>query len=283
MLSYRHGYHAGNHADVLKHMVLCLILRSLLKKDKPFTVIDTHAGAGLYDLNSNFARKNLEYETGFAKIKDNAKLKALVPEYYQVIEQAKQLYKKDSLYPGSPFFEAQLTRKSETIFLSDLHKAEFESLYDIFKHNGKVKVELQDGLASLKALLPPVKKRGLILIDPSYELKKDYIEVVRAIKEGHRRFNQGIFALWYPVLSRLQDHSKNLVQDLKRTNIPLLQVEIRVDKQEEDYGMCGSGMLILNYPYQLDEMLEPIVGELYKCLCDPHSGSAKLEIINSAQ
>lgn len=326
MLSYRHGYHAGNHADILKHMTLCVLLRSLLQKDKPFTLIDTHAGAGMYDLSSTFAQKNVEYTTGLSKIINNPQLLKLVPEFYQVVTAANQNQRSsfkaqgsetkidaessvDSevrlfgntgrikldvdldklqqrleagqlLYPGSPFFEAYLSRRSDTVFLSDLHTSEFESLRELFKRQRKVHIELQDGLASLKALLPPIKKRGLILIDPSYEMKSDYRAVVKAVKEGHARFNQGIFAVWYPVLSRLQDHSKNLVQELRRLNLPLLQVELCVEAQQEDFGMCGSGMLIVNYPYQIEQTLEPIVGELYAKLCDPKNGGAKLMIIN---
>lgn len=280
MLSYRHGYHAGNHADILKHMVLCLILRSLLQKDKPYTVIDTHSGAGLYDLSSSFSQKNHEYETGFSKIKDNAVLQKLVPEFYEVVEKAHQVQGASKLmYPGSPFFTASLSRKTDSIFLRDLHKAEFESLYDIFKRQRNVHVELGDGLQSLKALLPPVKKRGLILIDPSYEIKHDYIAVVKAVKEINQRFSQGIVAIWYPVLARLNDQSKKLTHELSRLNIPMLQVEMRVSKQEEEFGMCGSGMLVLNFPYNLDQTLEPIVGELYSSLCDPQEGTARLSIV----
>lgn len=365
MLSYRHGYHAGNHADILKHMTLCVLMRSLLQKDKPFTLIDTHAGAGLYALNSTFAQKNNEYETGLSKILTDSTLNKLVPEFYQTLTAANQpqssnrrpsnagrevnaqsqtqlqkqsqtqsqdapqgqeptqgqvpgqeqgqgqtqepgqetgvklfgntgrpelqidfaklqdkLDNQTLLYPGSPYFETYLSRRNDTVFLSDLHKGEFESLREIFKRQRKVHIELQDGLNSLKALLPPVKKRGLILIDPSYEMKSDYYNVVKAVKEGHARFNQGIFAVWYPVLSRMQDHSKNLVQDLRRLNLPLLQVELCVTAQGENFGMCGSGMLVVNYPFQLEQTLEPIVGELYSKLCDPENGGAKLTIIN---
>lgn len=326
MLSYRHGYHAANHADILKHMTLCVLLRSLLQKDKPFTLIDTHAGAGIYDIKSTFAQKNQEYKSGLAKIIDNTQLLELVPEFYQTLtavnlnnhglsnpnaKQAKspsahssedesvffgntgrplltidqntlstKLENNQLLYPGSPFFEVYLSRRNDTVFLSDLHTAEFESLREIFKHQHKANIELQDGLAALKGLLPPIKRRGLILIDPSYELKSDYLAVVKAVKEGYARFNQGIFAIWYPVLSRMQDQSRNLVQAVRRLNLPLLQVELCVEAQQEEYGMCGSGMLVVNYPYLLEQTLEPIVDELYSKLCDPVSGGARLTILN---
>lgn len=281
MLSYRHGFHAGNHADVLKHLTLCLILRALGEKDKPFTVIDTHAGAGLYSLKSNFARKTSEADTGWRIIADNARLKELVPEYYKVCAAANQVPNASGdMYPGSPFIEEQLCRPDTTIFLNDAHPAEFESLLAIFKRKRNVRVELRRCSETINALLPPLKKRGLIFIDPPYEDQIEYRTTVDAVKKGLGRFEQGIYVVWYPVLARLNDHSRNLVQAVKRLNRPLLQVELRVGPQEEEFGMCGSGMLIVNYPYKLDETLDPVVAELYRTLCDPETGSARLEILN---
>lgn len=281
MLSYRHGFHAGNHADVLKHLTLCLILRALGEKDKPFTVIDTHAGAGLYSLKSNFARKTSEADTGWRIIADNARLKELVPEYYKVCAAANQVPNASGdMYPGSPFIEEQLCRPDTTIFLNDAHPAEFESLLAIFKRKRNVRVELRRCSETINALLPPLKKRGLIFIDPPYEDQIEYRTTVDAVKKGLGRFEQGIYVVWYPVLARLNDHSRNLVQAVKRLNRPLLQVELRVGPQEEEFGMCGSGMLIVNYPYKLDETLDPVVAELYRTLCAPETGSARLEILN---
>ena len=280
MLSYRHGFHAGNHADVLKHMTLCLIMRALTQKDKPATIIDTHSGAGLYDLSSGFARKNSEFLTGYAKIKDNARLQELVPEYYRVCAQAQQEAEGSvELYPGSPYFEYALARPQDSLFFQDTHPAEYESLLQIFKRKPHVRVEMRPCAQTIKALLPPLKKRGLIFIDPPYENKMEYRWSVDAIKKGLGLFKQGVFALWYPVLARLQDHSKNLVQEVKRLHMPLLQVEMCVHQQEEEFGMCGSGLLIVNFPFQLDSLLEPVLDELYQQLCYPQSGSAKLEIL----
>ena len=254
MLSYRHGFHAGNHADVLKHMTLCLIMRALTQKDKPATFIDTHSGAGLYDLTSGFASKNLEYNTGWDLIKDNAKLQELIPEYYKVCAQAlKEPNASRVMYPGSPYFEYALARPSDSLFFHDTHPAEYESLLQIFKHKAHIRVELRSCSDTINALLPPLKKRGLIFIDPPYEDKQEYTKVVSDIKKGLGLFKQGVFALWYPVLARMQDHSKNLTQALKRLNMPLLQVELRVSA--------------------------PIVEELYKSLCDPQTGIARLELL----
>ena len=326
MLSYRHGFHAGNHADVLKHMVLCLIMRRLAAKDKPFTVIDTHSGAGIYDLSSAFANKNQEFNSGFSLIKDNARLQELVPEYYEVIAKSNEEALKNTgskgansggrssnsggkvvnssgkgansggnsgsnsldkslrdsnirFYPGSPYFEYALAREQDSIFVHDTHPAEYESLLNIFKRKRHVRVELRPFADSINALLPPLKRRGLIFIDPPYEEAHEYREVVSVLKKGLQRFPQGIYAIWYPVLARLKDQSKSLVQQIKRLNVPLLQSELCVTAQEEKVGMCGSGMLIVNFPYQLDEDLYPIMEELYKSLADPQQGSAKLTVI----
>lgn len=282
MLSYRHGFHAGNHADVLKHMVLCMLLRSLNEKDKPYTIIDTHAGAGIYDMTSAFARKNSEFTSGWLKVKDLASLQELIPEYYEAFNRAQDepYANKGNMYPGSPFIEYCLARPCDSIFLNDAHKAEFESLFQIFKRKRNVRVELRQCQDTINALLPPIKRRGLVLIDPPYENEQEYRWTVDALKRGLSRFEQGIYAIWYPVLGRMQDRSKNLVQQVKRLNRPLLQVELRVTQQQDNYGMCGSGMLIVNYPYNFMDKFEPILAELYEYLGEPNQASAMIEILN---
>lgn len=277
MLSYRHAFHAGNHADVLKHAVETLILRHLKLKDKPFCYIDTHAAGGLYSLTQGFAQQNQEYQSGIGKIIGSDKLRALLPEYFEVIDTLNPQGRL-AVYPGSPYLAASMLRAQDKLCLFDLHKAEFEALLKNFGRDRRVQVHLGDGFAALNSLLPPPIRRGLVLIDPSYEMKSDYFAVIKGLKQGLSRFNVGIFALWYPVLARMQDHSRNLVQEAKRLNIPLIQAEMRVNAQGEERGMCGSGMLIFNYPYQLYSELEAVISELYPLLCS-ESGSAKLRIL----
>ena len=279
MLSYRHAFHAGNHADVLKHMVLCLLLRHLNKKDKPYAVLDTHAGAGMYALNQAYAQKNSEYMSGIGKILHHRELRDLVPEYYQVIDSINTSKSGINFYPGSPLFSCALSRESERIYLCELHRSEFETVYKNFKRDRRVSINHTDGFEAMKSMLPLNPKRGLCLIDPSYELKSDYTMVLKALKTGLSRFPTGIFAIWYPVLGKLKDHSKNLTFDIKRTNAPLLQVELNIDGQSDDFGMNGSGMLIVNYPYGLYEELEQIMGPLFTALKDG-KGSARLRILN---
>lgn len=281
MLSYRHAFHAGNHADVLKHIVLCLLLRKLTQKDKPFCVTDTHAAGGIYNLKQGYAAANAEYTTGISRIAGNNLLQELVPEYFEVIKSLNEhskLKDKTALYPGSPFFEQKLTRHSDHINLCEIHPAELEALQQNFGRDTHITIQPRDGFEALNALLPPVQRRGLIFMDPSYEMKSDYIQVVRAVRHGLQKFATGIFAVWYPVLGRMHDHSKNLVQEMRRIGVPLLQAELRVTAQEDNRGMCGSGMLVVNYPYELYSQLEPIMGELYKQLCDA-DGAAQLKIL----
>ncbi len=278
MLSYRHIFHAGNHADMLKHMVLCVLLRDLNKKDKPYSVIDTHSGAGLYKLSAVNAQKTGEYKSGIEKIRFNERLQKLVPEYFSVLNKLNSEESQD-LYPGSPYIEQSLIRQDDKLTLIDLHPTEAEALKSNFGRDRRINIQNRDGLQAMSALLPPTPRRGMAFIDPAYEEKNDYYELVKAVKAGLQRWSTGIYAVWYPVLAKLKDHSKNLAQDLKRLNLPLLQAELQVEEQNEDFGMCGSGMLILNYPFGIDAVISDILDELYNSLADKKYGSAKLKIL----
>lgn len=276
MLSYKHGFHSGNHADIIKHMTLCLLIRSLNKKDKPYSIIDTHAGSGLYKLESYMAQKNQEFRTGISKIENNVKLKELVPEFYEVLEMVNS--EVEHSYPGSPMFEAELGRENDKFTFIDLHPGEADNLRQNFRKDRRINIQNIDGLKALNALLPPTPRRGMVVIDPPYEEKDEYINLVKSVKNGLSKWSTGVFAIWYPVLGKLRDHSKNLTQELRRLNVPMLQVELCIEEQEDVFGMCGSGMLILNYPFGLDEQLSPVVDEVYKSLTRK-GGSARLKVL----
>jgi 23S rRNA (adenine2030-N6)-methyltransferase len=271
MLSYRHAFHAGNHADVIKHMTLCLILRCLEMKEKPYSVVDTHAGGGLYSEDSVFASKNREYNTGIEMISKSSKLRDLVPEYFKVLD---ELRAGDPLaIPGSPWFEAELTRDCDRITLIDLHPAEIDKLKEVFHRDHRINVQKRDAMEAMGAVLPPTPRRGLCFIDPSYEEKGDYDALIKALKKSLSRWEPGVYAIWYPVLSRMADHSKAFVQEIKHLGHPMLQAELRVKKQDEDFGMCGSGMLVLNYPFALAEPLKQVTEELGRELGGSDGGS----------
>ena len=280
MLSYKHAFHSGNHADIIKHMTLCLLIRALNQKNKPYTLIDTHSGSGLYKLDGFMAQKNQEYKTGITKVLQSDKLKQLVPEFFEVYDKVN--LQVENSYPGSPMFESMLSRECDKLTLIDLHPNEFENLRNNFKKDRRCNVQCRDGLEALNAILPPIIKRGLILIDPAYEEKNEYFALVKAVKQALQKWNTATIAIWYPVLARQRDQSKKLTNDIRRLNYPLLQVELCIQEQEEEFGMCGSGMLILNYPYNLDEQLSDVVEELYHLL-GKKGANARLKVINAKE
>jgi 23S rRNA (adenine2030-N6)-methyltransferase len=266
MLSYRHAFHAGNHADVLKHFVVVQLLRYLAQKDKPFWYIDTHAGAGCYSLDSGYALQNAEYESGIARLWRRADLPAPLAEYVALVKRINpdgQL----KLYPGSPLVAVEMLREQDRMRLFELHPTDSEILQQNFAvHGSKVLIQTADGFGALKALLPPPPRRGLVLIDPSYEDKQDYQRVVSALREGLKRFASGIYAVWYPHLLRAE--SRKLPDQLKRLPVKSwLNVALDVHKPGEDgFGMYGSGMFIINPPWLFHGMLQRVMPYLVNVL-----------------
>ena len=265
MLSYRHAFHAGNHADVLKHLVLIELTRYLGQKDKPFWVVDTHAGAGAYALDSAHASKLAEYREGVGRLWERKDHPPAVADYMALV---RRLNPSGGLkvYPGSPFFALWTRREQDRLRLFELHSKDARLLAENFAHAGKqVVVSPTDGFAGLKALLPPPPRRGLVLIDPSYEEKQDYERVVKALKEGLSRFSGGTYALWYPQLTRLEAHE--LPQRLKRLPAKWLHVALRVREPAKDgFGMHGSGMFVINPPWTLHDTLTAVMPYLVSTL-----------------
>ena len=265
MLSYRHAFHAGNHADVLKHTIELMLLRYLNQKDKPWWYVDSHAGAGCYELTSGYAAKNAEYESGIARLWSRADLPPAVADYVGLVKSLNpdgQLH----LYPGSPLIALQTMRADDRLRLFELHPSDSKLLQENFADAGKrAAIQQADGFAGLKALLPPPPRRGLVLIDPSYEEKQDYERVVKALKEGLSRFSGGTYALWYPQLTRLEAHE--LPQRLKRLPAKWLHVALRVREPAKDgFGMHGSGMFVINPPWTLHDTLTGVMPYLVSTL-----------------
>jgi 23S rRNA (adenine2030-N6)-methyltransferase len=266
MLSYRHAFHAGNHADVLKHFIEMLLLDHLAQKDKPFWFIDTHAGAGCYELNKGYATQNAEYENGIARLWDRNDLPAPLAEYVALVKRINPDGQM-KLYPGSPLVALELLRKQDRMRLFELHPTDSKILRQNFSgHGTQVLIQEADGFGALKALLPPPPRRALILIDPPYEDKQDYQRVILALNDGLKRFANGIYAVWYPQLQRAEAHQ--LPQQLK--NLPVktwLHVELSVQTPNEDgFGMYGSGMFILNPPWLLHGVLQEVMPYLVDVL-----------------
>lgn len=280
MFSYRHAFHAGNHADVLKHSVLLHILHYLNKKETPYWIIDTHAGAGIYDLEDAWAEKTAEFKEGIARLWDNTDL----PEDLQLyIDHIRNLNDDQDLvyYPGSPWISLELMRPKDRLHLFELHPTEIEVLSDNIEQQGReitrqVTIFEKDGFSGLKSQLPPVPRRGLILIDPSYEDKADYRHTLMAVKDGLKRFATGCYAIWYPLVNRKEVH--DMIRQLEKLpGIQWLNASLTVKKPAADgYGLHGSGMFIINPPYTLHAALEKSLPYLAKHLAQDSSATFSL-------
>jgi 23S rRNA (adenine2030-N6)-methyltransferase len=278
MLSYRHGFHAGNHADVLKHVVLLRLLRHLTRKDKPLLFVDTHAGAGIYALDSGFAARNAEFESGIARLWQRTDLPEPVTDY---VEAVRACNPDGALrrYPGSPRIAAAALRANDHLRLYELHSTESALLQQEFVDAGRrVRVEASDGFAGLAAVLPPPSRRGLVLIDPSYEMVTDYRAVVTGLRGGLERFATGTYAVWYPMLARRE--AQQLPARLVRAaGGDYLHVALQVRAASPDhFGLHGSGLLIVNPPWQLPSEIEAILPFLTDVLAQDAAARYRFDV-----
>ncbi len=275
MLSYQHAYHAGNYADVLKHIVLIQSLKYLKAKDKPLCYIDTHAGSGDYKLNSNEAQKNQEFLGGIGSLWQRDDLPACVADYVNLVKNfnySEQL----SHYPGSPLIASQLLGDNDRLFLYELHTAESRLLNDFIKKDKRIKDFRADGLKDSLGLLPPKENRGLILIDPSYEIKNEYQTVVDTLKAMHKRFATGCYCLWYPVVARKRNqYMERALQSSGIKNIQLFELGILPDSDE--HGMTASGMIVINPPWTLLTDMQMVLPWLAKILGENQQGHYRVE------
>lgn len=277
MLSYRHAFHAGNHADVLKHFIEVQLLRYLAQKDKPFWYIDTHAGAGCYQLDSGYATQNAEYESGIARLWQRDDLPVALADYVALVKGINPDGQM-TLYPGSPLVAFELLREQDRMRLCELHPSDSDLLQQNFSgHGAQILMQTTDGFGALKALLPPPPRRALVLIDPPYEDKQDYQHVVSALREGLKRFATGVYAVWYPQLQRVE--AMQLPEQLKRLPVKSwLHVTLSVQKLSEDgFGMYGSGMFVLNPPWNLHATLQEVMPYLVRVLGQDERAAYTLE------
>ncbi len=270
MLSYRHSFHAGNYADVLKHIVQLLILEALQQKEKGFLYLDTHAGAGLYSLQSFEAEKTAEFTEGIGYLWERDDLPEIVRYYLQ---QVKQINPKDKLnfYPGSPLLAANLLRPQDRAILTELHPSDYPLLRKNMQKFSNIQVKRENGFQQLKSALPPKERRGFVLIDPPYELKEDYQLVVEAIVEGYKRFATGTYAIWYPVVLRQQ--IKKMIHSFEATQIrKILQIELGIRPDSTQRGMTASGMIVINPPWKLESQMREILPYLSEVLAPAGTG-----------
>jgi 23S rRNA (adenine2030-N6)-methyltransferase len=256
MLSYRHAFHAGSPADVLKHAVLAYALAYATCKPRPLYVLDTHAGAGGYDLGSAMAAKTGEAATGILRLQQAAPEPSswppLVADLLGVVRDANPDEGPWLRYPGSPYVAQAMLRPDDRLELVELHPTDHADLADRFEGEPGVRVLRDDGLAYLQTALPPFERRGVVLIDPSYEVKTDYGDVVRALAAAHRRFGSGVYLLWYPVLER--ERADALLQSLAATGIKAqYRLELCTEPDDARRGLTGSGLVVVNPPYTLPD------------------------------
>ena len=277
MLSYRHAFHAGNHADVLKHFLLVELLDYLNRKDKPWWYIDTHAGAGCYALDSEHAAKTAEHAAGIGRLWQRDDLPEALRPYVEAVRQFNP-HGGLTFYPGSPALAMTRLRAQDRMRLFELHPADVELLQKTFAGEQEgVAVRKADGFSALRSLLPPPSRRALVLIDPPYEVKDDYRRTVDTLADALRRFPTGCFAVWYPMLARPE--ARQLPERLAALGAESwLDVRLMVRTPPRDgFGMFGSGMFVVNPPWVLPERLEAVMPWLVARLAEDDGAGFDLE------
>ncbi|MEM7488221.1 MAG: 23S rRNA (adenine(2030)-N(6))-methyltransferase RlmJ [Pseudomonadota bacterium] len=247
MLSYQHAYHAGNAADVHKHVLLAAALAHMVRKDKPLTYLETHAGRGLYDLSSAPARTTGEAAAGVER------LLTRLPDGHpwRSVVEVERMRLGPHAYPGSPLIAARLTRPIDRLDLAELHPQEHAALVEAMPRRPGLRIHRRDGLEMARAIAPPTPRRGLMLIDPSWEVRADYARLAGVLPRLNRVWNVGVLMLWYPILA---DRRHGPMVRAIRTAIPdALVHEVAFPPARDGHGLRGSGMVVVNPPWGLEE------------------------------
>lgn len=285
MFSYRHAFHAGNHADVLKHTVLIATVQYLTQKEAALTVLDTHGGAGLYRLDGDYASKSGEAEEGVLRLAaaKEAELAPVLQDYLQMVRRFNQGNAIRN-YPGSPFISQALLRGHDRLKAFELHPTDMRSLTGNMAQleaRRQVAILHEDGFEGVKKFLPPPSRRALLLCDPSYELKTDYGRVLDMVADGLKRFPTGTYAVWYPIIPRPDAHDlpKRLKTMATKAGKSWLHATLTVksNKTSERGGLPASGMFLINPPFNLKEQLKPAMPQLVKLLGQDSNAGFTLE------
>lgn len=286
MLSYRHSFHAGNHGDVLKHLCQMLLIDKLKSKDKGFCYFDTHSGAGVYRLNSEESLKTNEFKQGIECLAGHSVQNEAINHYVSLVS----AYQEFNQYPGSPEIAKSMLRPQDKLILMEWHNQEILNLKS--NMGGKnIAIHHRDGYEGLLALTPPDMQRGMVLIDPSYEVASEYQQVVDTVIKAYKKWNSAIYAIWYPLISDRKSantsfdssESKKGKSELMLENLSqqpfknLLNIELRVTGDNGAGGMYGSGMAIINAPWQLDKQIEASLQELTPLMAQSDSASYSVQ------
>ncbi|MGI9245788.1 MAG: 23S rRNA (adenine(2030)-N(6))-methyltransferase RlmJ [Steroidobacteraceae bacterium] len=278
-MNYRHAFHAGNHADVLKHVVLMMLVGHLKKKPAPFFYLDTHAGAGGYDLSLGDAQRSGEYKQGIGRLLEfpEAALPAEVLDYVRLVRECAGPGRSAiTAYPGSPGVVLRLRRATDRLVFAETHAREAQSLRAMTRRDKLVSVLESDGYAAVKAQLPPRENRGLVLLDPPFESDEEFEHLLRALETGLERWPTGTFCAWYPLTERAGP--LRFRRNLERAGIrKVLDCTLSVMPDDTPVGMRGSGLVIVNPPWLLDERLGELLPDLHRLLVPEGSGGTTVE------
>ncbi len=270
-MNYRHAYHAGNFADVLKHLILVELIKCLKQKDKPFFYLDTHAGCGTYDLSSIPALKTQEAEAGIKRLQALSKVPPELADYLAAVK-ACQASAQD--YPGSPMLVRKMLREGDRMALTELHPQDYAVLKALFARDSQVVVSHQDAYQGLKALLPPTPRRGLVLIDPAFEVTDEFERIIKGLGEALRRFPNGMYAIWYPLKDRFE--VSRFMRQLRGLDLPLLNVTLQPAADMESERLNETGVVILNPPWQFELRLKQVLPALLQVLSPDGRGQFSL-------
>ena len=275
MLSYRHLFHAGNYSDVFKHALLARLLIALGAKEKPYFYLDTHAGTGRYDLGHEWAWKTREFETGIGKLWDRKDLPAALEPYLDAVR-AQNPKRRLRYYPGSPLIALALRRPDDRILLTELNKTDCAELEAVVGRERHVSVRLMDGYAALKSFLPPKERRGLVLLDSSFDRSGEFRRILKALKSAYQLWPTGMYAIWYPLMAEGAMHA--FARDVEKTGIrKILRLEMRVRASAEGGMMPGCGMLVINPPWKFDAEARPLLDWLRRALAIEGAGSSGVD------
>lgn len=284
-MNYRHHFHAGNFADVMKHSLLVSLVRALQQKEKGFLFLDTHAGRARYDLTRAAAgdslRRKPEWPDGIGRLwRAPGETPEAVREYLSVIREfdrrSGNLTDEPRFYPGSPWVARLLARSQDRLALYEKHPGEFGALLNEFDRVARVSVHQDDGYASLRASLPPPERRALVLIDPPFESQVEFTEIADALDAGLKRFPAGVFAIWYPLTMRARATDfLNAVALLAPPSA--LAIELTVAGESSTLKMKGCGILLINPPWQFDAAAVPMMTFLAEALAQEPGGGSRIE------
>lgn len=289
MFSYRHAFHAGNHADVLKHTVLVAVLQHLIQKDAALTVLDTHAGAGLYRLDGDYAHASGEAAEGFLRLAQASALAPALQEYVDLVRSFNASAASTKIYPGSPFIAQRLLRAHDRLKLFELHPTDHRLLAGNvaqLEAGRQVAILLEDGFEGLKKFLPPPARRALVLCDPSYEIKSDYARMPAMVQDALLRFATGCYVVWYPLIARQEAHDlpRRLKALASKAGKGWLHATLTVKSskmtalQDKRPGLPASGMFVINPPYTLRAALQPALVQMQALLGQDRHAAHTLEV-----